>query len=97
MSKSIIVSSKNVRLGEYDTKNDGRDCTPVEAGGEDCTDGIMIIPIERTIPHPDYSTNRKQSPNDIALIRLTQNAPFTGKIVDSCYLRTQTETNEINF
>ncbi|XP_052749534.1 phenoloxidase-activating enzyme-like [Galleria mellonella] len=77
-----LGTPKNIRLGEYDTSNDGSDCVATEGGGEDCSDPPVIIPIERSIPHPQYDpTTRK---NDIALIRMRQNAPFTDFIRPIC-------------
>lgn len=70
-----------MRLGEYDTSHPGKDCTTVEAGGEDCNDGTVTIPIEESIPHPEYNIKGKQSRNDIALIRMKQSAPFTGMLL----------------
>lgn len=72
------ISRTAVRLAEYDTTNPGKDCAEVEAGGIDCTDGTITIPIEKTIPHPQYNPGQAQNRNDIALIRLAQMADFTG-------------------
>lgn len=71
-----MCSSTRVRLGEYDKTHEGPDCMPVEAGGEDCTEGVVSIPIEKTIPHPEYNINGKW--HDIGLIRLNRLAPYTG-------------------
>ncbi|XP_052749516.1 phenoloxidase-activating enzyme-like [Galleria mellonella] len=73
---------KNIRLGEYDTVNDGRDCINIEGGGVDCTDPPVVIPIELTILHPQIELNSRK--NDIALIRMRQNAPFTDFIQPIC-------------
>ncbi|XP_059050731.1 phenoloxidase-activating enzyme-like [Achroia grisella] len=75
-------SPTNVRLGEYDTSNNGRDCVAAPNGGEDCADPIVTIPIEDTIPHPEYDAITRK--NDIALIRLEQNAPYTDFIRPIC-------------
>ncbi|XP_026316064.1 phenoloxidase-activating enzyme-like [Hyposmocoma kahamanoa] len=78
---------RNVRLGEYDTSNDvsQADCIPASSGGDDCTKGPVIIPIEKVIPHPDYkpqdTTTRR---HDIALIRMRESAPYTEFIRPIC-------------
>ncbi|XP_047519408.1 phenoloxidase-activating enzyme-like isoform X1 [Pieris napi] len=74
----------NVRLGEYDVSFSGRDCVQVEGGGTDCTDPVVTIPIERTIPHKDYNPSAKLRRNDIALLRLAQMAPYTDFIRPIC-------------
>ncbi|XP_059050732.1 phenoloxidase-activating enzyme-like [Achroia grisella] len=78
----ITGTPTNVRLGEYDTSNNGRDCVLVAPGEEDCADPIVTIPIEDTIPHPEYDAITRK--NDIALIRLEQNAPYTDFIRPIC-------------
>ncbi|XP_075985902.1 phenoloxidase-activating enzyme-like [Anticarsia gemmatalis] len=75
---------RSVRLGEYDTSNEGPDCVIVEADGEDCTEGITRIPIERTIPHPEYNPVSPLKRHDIALIRMKQMAPYTDFIRPIC-------------
>lgn len=75
---TFLCFSKRVRLGEYDIANEGQDCAPVEANGEDCTDGVTRIAIERAIPHPQYNPVSPQKRHDIALLRLKETAPFTG-------------------
>lgn len=73
---------KNVRLGEYDTSNDGRDCVVTQENEMDCADPPVTIPIELTIPHPQYDPITRK--NDIALIRMKQNAPYTDFIRPIC-------------
>ncbi|KOB68749.1 Prophenol oxidase activating enzyme 3 [Operophtera brumata] len=91
-------SPRNVRLGEYDTSHVGKDCAVVEAGGEDCNDGIVTIGIEESIPHSDYNKNGQNSKNrnDIALIRLAQSAPFTDFIRPICLPSVDTARNPPN-
>ncbi|XP_060807818.1 phenoloxidase-activating enzyme [Amyelois transitella] len=84
-----IGTPKNVRLGEYDTTNDGQDCVDV-GGGQDCNDPVLIVPIERYFSHPEYDPLSKK--NDIALIRLRQNAPFTDFIRPICLPTTDVTT-----
>ncbi|CAH2057796.1 unnamed protein product, partial [Iphiclides podalirius] len=74
----------NVRLGEYDISNSGADCMEVEGGGMDCTPGAMVVPIEEMVPHPTYDPNSRLKRNDIALIRLSQMAPYTDFIRPIC-------------
>lgn len=79
-----IGTPRRVRLGEYDIAHDGKDCAPVEAGGEDCTDGVIKVNIESIHPHPQYNPASALKRNDIALIRLAQTAPFTDFIRPIC-------------
>lgn len=68
-----------MKLGEYDTTNEGSDCVEVDGGGLDCTDGAISINIDKVIPHPHFDL--KSQKNDIGLIRLSLMAPFTGNVV----------------
>lgn len=72
-------SSRNVRLGEYDVSNEvGKPDCVTHNGGNDCTEGAVVIPIEMVITHPDYSdTTIKRS--DVALIKMSKSAPYSGK------------------
>lgn len=79
-----VGTPKNVRLGEYNTTNNGPDCVEVEAGGMDCTDPIIIAPIEKTIPHPEYKPYDPQKSHDIALIRMKVSAPYTDFVRPIC-------------
>ncbi|CAB3240506.1 unnamed protein product [Arctia plantaginis] len=74
----------NIRLGEYDTGHEGPDCMITEEGGEDCSQGVTRIPIDRTIPHPQYNPAHPQKRNDIGLIRMAQMAPYTEFIRPIC-------------
>ena len=51
----------------------------MEGGGEDCTEGTTIIPIEKIIAHPNYDPASTLRRHDIAILRLESNAPYTGK------------------
>ncbi|XP_050356534.1 phenoloxidase-activating enzyme-like isoform X1 [Nymphalis io] len=79
-----IGTLENVRLGEYDTSSDGRDCVSAEGGGLDCTDPPVILPIEEIIPHMDYSPESVLKRNDIGLLRLKEEAPYTDFIRPIC-------------
>ncbi|KAJ2937786.1 hypothetical protein O0L34_g18566 [Tuta absoluta] len=77
---------RNVRLGEYDTSNDPKkpDCVIVSGGGEDCTTGVVVIPIEKVIAHEEYNPSNRLRRHDIALLRLTKMAPYTDFIKPIC-------------
>lgn len=71
----FIIFRANVRLGEHN-KSTGQDCVPVSGGGYDCNDEPVIIPVETIIIHEDYNPQIKHT-HDIALIRMTKEAPTT--------------------
>nr|AAZ91695.1 hemolymph proteinase 24 [Manduca sexta] len=76
---------KFVRLGEYNTTNEGPDCVSKSGGQPDCNQGIIRAPIEDIIPHPDYlKPNNIYGQHDIALIRLRVWAPRTEFIRPIC-------------
>ncbi|VVC93916.1 unnamed protein product [Leptidea sinapis] len=81
---ALISGRSNVRLGEYDVSHDGPDCVDADGGGTDCTDGAMVIAIEKVIPHQLYDPNAKLRRNDIALLRLAEMAPYTEFIRPIC-------------
>lgn len=74
----ITNSRKLVRLGEYDTSNEDEDCVDVGVGGKDCTEGVTKIDVEAHIIHEEYDVAKRK--NDIALLRLAEMAPYTGKV-----------------
>ncbi|XP_050356530.1 phenoloxidase-activating enzyme-like [Nymphalis io] len=77
--------AKSVRLGEYNTTNNGPDCIEVEGDGVDCTTGAISIPIAETIVHPEYNTEKiVVEANDIALIKLEKMAPYNDFIRPIC-------------
>lgn len=82
----LPYSSHNVRLGEYDTSNEigERDCVDMY-GGYDCTEGGVVIPIEKIIPHPDYDHYHNTGRHDIALLRTSNTAPYTGKSIQKLF------------
>ncbi|XP_026492019.2 phenoloxidase-activating enzyme-like [Vanessa tameamea] len=74
----------NVRLGEYDTSSEGQDCIQPNYSDVDCTDSPVILPIEKVIPHRDYNPGSQLKRNDIALLRLKSEAPYTDFIRPIC-------------
>ncbi|KAF9824800.1 hypothetical protein SFRURICE_019847 [Spodoptera frugiperda] len=62
----------------------GPDCKLAEGGGQDCTDGVTRVPIEKIIPHPNYSFSANDKRNDIALIKLKELAPYSDFIRPIC-------------
>ena len=74
---SILQNSflyrKSVRLGEHRLSTDP-DCT---AGGNFCNDHPQDFDIEEVEVHPDYGSPQVFR-NDIALIRLSKPANFSG-------------------
>ncbi|XP_023950486.2 phenoloxidase-activating enzyme [Bicyclus anynana] len=79
-----IAEPKNVRLGDYNINNDGPDCVDVEGGGQDCTEGAIVVPIEKIIPHRGYDPNSPLRRHDIALLRLQTMAPYGDFIRPIC-------------
>ncbi|OWR45231.1 prophenol oxidase activating enzyme 3 [Danaus plexippus plexippus] len=79
-----IGQPENVRLGEYNTTNDGPDCVEIPMEMKDCTDGVVVIPIEKIIPHEGYNPESVLKRDDIALIRMASYAPFTDFIRPIC-------------
>lgn len=64
-----------MRLGEYDLTNEvGQpDCGFSVEGRRECTEGAVVIPIEKINPHPDYNpTDLRNRRHDIALLRLSK-------------------------
>lgn len=76
-------SLTGVRLGEWDTQTDV-DCDDSFVDETVCNDPAVDIPIEQKIPHESYDPNASNQHNDIALLRLAQNVPFTTYIRPIC-------------
>eukprot|EP00099_Drosophila_melanogaster_P015520 NP_524362.2 easter, isoform A [Drosophila melanogaster] len=72
-----------VRLGEWDT-NTNPDCEVDVRGMKDCAPPHLDVPVERTIPHPDYIPASKNQVNDIALLRLAQQVEYTDFVRPIC-------------
>ncbi|XP_055906475.1 serine protease 7-like [Eupeodes corollae] len=69
----------SIRLGEYDTSNDGIDCI-----GTDCADPVLDVYAEDIIVHPNYNEKSLHRHNDIALIRLKDDIRFTSFVSPVC-------------
>lgn len=68
-----------VRLGEYNTSAE-IDCVSHGAAGTECNEPPITIEVEEEIPHENYSRVYKN--DDIALIRLSTEINYTGKLVN---------------
>ncbi|XP_037300120.1 phenoloxidase-activating enzyme isoform X2 [Manduca sexta] len=75
---------KYVRLGEYNTTNKGPDCFRLSDHELDCTEDMILAPIEEIIVHPKYDRFDPHKRHDIALIRLKIYAPYTDFIRPIC-------------
>lgn len=62
------------RLGEYDLTTD------IDCSDGVCTDPLVRIQVAKTIPHPNYDGLS----NDIAVLRLGEEAPYTNFIRPIC-------------
>ncbi|XP_065072446.1 CLIP domain-containing serine protease B8 [Ochlerotatus camptorhynchus] len=70
---------KFVRLGEYNLETD-EDC---DAYG-DCSEKPIDLNVEKTIAHPDYVSSSWDKYNDLALVKLVKEAPYTDFIRHIC-------------
>lgn len=73
-----------VRLGE-NLIGTTPDCMP---GSTVCADDTVTIPIEETIVHEEYHSRALDRYYDVALLRLSRDAPFTKFIQPVCLPRT---------
>jgi Trypsin len=71
-----------VRLGEWDTSSDV-DCEYID-GDRICSNAAVDIPIEKQIIHEQYDPEASNKHNDIALLRLAADAPYTEFIRPIC-------------
>lgn len=85
-------SLTGVRLGEWDTQTD-IDCDDSFVDEKVCNDPAIDVQIEQKIPHENYDPNASNQHNDIALLRLAQNVPFTSFIRPICLPVDQTIRN----
>ncbi|XP_049960411.1 CLIP domain-containing serine protease HP8-like [Schistocerca serialis cubense] len=65
----------SVRLGEWDQRTD------VDCDGDFCVPPAQDFGIEQSIPHPEYTPKLS---NDIALLRLDRDAPYSPFITPIC-------------
>ncbi|XP_055609293.1 CLIP domain-containing serine protease B4-like [Uranotaenia lowii] len=72
-----------VRLGEYDTSNQGPDCI-----NDACADAPLDVGVDKVKVHEGYRT--KDNVNDIALVRMDRNIPFGDYIHPICLPLTST-------
>uniref|UniRef100_A0A336MS33 CSON006215 protein n=1 Tax=Culicoides sonorensis TaxID=179676 RepID=A0A336MS33_CULSO len=70
-----------VRLGEWNTKTE-KDCVPIGLDEEECSDDPIDFRSQRIFIHP--SRNPAQKANDIALIILDREPPYTDFIRPIC-------------
>lgn len=68
-----IDSRSQVRLGEWNTSS-STDCLQ-----GDCSGPVQDIRVEEIIAHEGYDPYDTNQHNDIALLRLSQNAQFNGE------------------
>ncbi|XP_053697141.1 CLIP domain-containing serine protease B8-like [Sabethes cyaneus] len=82
---------KFVRLGEHNLDTEV-DCDR----NRDCADRPVDLAVDKIIPHPDYVSTSWDKYNDLALLKLSKDAPHTDFIRHIClpsyYNITQTET-----
>lgn len=76
-------SLTGVRLGEWDTATDV-DCDDSLVGEQLCNSAAVDVPIEQKIPHEQYDPQASNQHNDIALLRLSFDAPYTEYIRPIC-------------
>ncbi|XP_073961111.1 phenoloxidase-activating enzyme-like [Choristoneura fumiferana] len=74
---------KRVRLGEYNTTSYPTDMVEVNGGGFEILE-VVVIGIERHLQHPEYRGRANGSANDIGLVKLSKNAPYTDFIRPIC-------------
>ncbi|XP_026753466.2 vitamin K-dependent protein C-like [Galleria mellonella] len=81
VDEGAIVIDVEVYLSEFDKRTFPKDCKIVFGKGQKCVENI-VMHAEDVISHPNYDENRLY--NDIALIRLRGNAPYTDYIRPIC-------------
>lgn len=72
----------SVRLGEHDLRTE-RDCESFPNLGQLCSEPVVDVGVEESIPHPDFD-KRFNISDDIALLRLERNVQFTPWIQPIC-------------
>lgn len=66
---TTIFYRLTVRLGEYDT------ASKIDCSEGVCSDKVVRINVTEIFAHPDYVDKQ----NDIAVLKLEKDAPYTGK------------------
>lgn len=98
--ENVRTKPVNVRLGEHDTTKP-IDCQRANGGSEDCNEPVVIIPIKKYAVHDHYLRKAKNRLNDIAIIQLAREAPYTDFIRPICLPTTDITksipSNEYNF
>lgn len=73
----------SVRLGEYDTNSES-DCVEEVTGDTTCADQPVDVDINLQLPHPSYSRFSANQFDDIGLLRLDRDVPYTDYIKPIC-------------
>ncbi|XP_077283142.1 ovochymase-like [Arctopsyche grandis] len=88
---TAVGSLTVVRLGEYNTGTP-IDCLTV-GDTQDCADPHQDFNVEEAIPHPGFSDTNVNRKDDIAIIRLSRDAPSTAFIYPICLANGTLRTN----
>lgn len=75
INKSIRAA---VRLGEFDLTKE------IDCQGNICADPILVLGVEKKIPHDGYNENNPNRANDIGLIRMDSEVKFTDYVRPIC-------------
>lgn len=67
-----------MRLGEFDLT------TKVDCDDGVCADEPLDVAVEAVVVHPDYTASSRNQANDIALIRLAYDVPYTEFVQPVC-------------
>lgn len=83
LGNTIYGHPRKVRLSEFDTSTFPTDTVETAGGGFEYVT-VVVIPIEKEIIHPDFKRGKGTLINDIGLLKLTKNAPYTEFIRPIC-------------
>lgn len=75
-------SLTHVRLGEWDTSLEN-DCDD-SSDEKFCNDPPIDVAIEQKLPHENYDPQGANQHNDIALLRLSRDVPYSRSIRPIC-------------
>lgn len=78
MTSTIPIRRSAVRLGEYDL-NSKVDCVD-----GDCADQPLDVGVDDFVAHPQFDMTSRNQANDIALVRLAYDVPYTEFIQPVC-------------